>query len=112
MEGLDLGVIQLHALGSENSAIEGNLGLPKEALSTVEDNAVFLGNLHQAQEVPVMLLGATAEDTYIIMNGNNAKYVVCCLVYSYLKDILGHFQTEWHTQKTVPAMMCIKSGQV
>ena len=42
------------------------------ALSTILDNAMFLGSLHQAQEVLVMLLGGTAKDAYIIMNGDNA----------------------------------------
>ena len=68
----DFGGIQLHALGSENCGIEDNLRLPDVALSTVEDDAMFLGSLHQVQEVPVMLLGGTTKDTYIIINGNNA----------------------------------------
>ena len=72
MEGLDFGGVWLHALGSEICTIEGNLKLPDVALSTIEDNAMFFGSLHQVQEVPVMFLRGMAEDSYIIMNGNNA----------------------------------------
>ena len=38
--------------------------------------------------------------------------MVCCLVHSLLKNILGHFQTKWHVQEPVPAMMSVKGGQV
>ena len=59
-----------------------------------------------------MLLGGMAVYTYIIMNGNYAWDMVCCLVHSHLKDILGHFQSEWHMQKPVSAMICVESGQI
>ena len=72
MEGLDFGGIWPHALGSENCTIEGNLGLPDAGLSAIDDDAMFLGRLHQMQEVPVMLLSGMAKDAYIIMNSNNA----------------------------------------
>ena len=65
---LDFGRIWLHALGSDNCAIEGNLRLPDVALCAVEDNAMFFGCLHQLQEVSVMLLRGMTIDTYIIMN--------------------------------------------
>ena len=73
LEGLDFEGIWPHALGSENCTIKGNLRLPDMALSAVEDDAMFLGSLHQAQEVLVMLLGGMAKDAYIIINGNNAR---------------------------------------
>ena len=73
LEGLDFGRIQLHALGSVHSAIEDNLRLPDMTFCAVEDNAVFLGYLHQLQEVSVMLLRGTAIDAYIIMNGAYAR---------------------------------------
>ena len=43
------------------------------ALSTVEDDAMILGSLHQVQEVLIVLLRGMAEYAYIIMNGNNAE---------------------------------------
>ena len=39
----------------------------------VEDDTMFLGSLHQAQEVLIMLLRGMTEYTYIIMNGDNAR---------------------------------------
>ena len=72
LEGLDFGGIQLHALGSEYCALEGNLRLPDPALSGVEDDAMFCGSLHWAQEVTVMLLRGMAEEAYVIMYGSNA----------------------------------------
>ena len=44
-------------LGTSNCIIKGNVRLPDAALSTVEDDSMFLGSLHQVQEVLVMLLG-------------------------------------------------------
>ena len=41
------------------------------ALSTIKDDAMVLGSLHQAQEVLIMLLGGTAKYAYIIMFGDN-----------------------------------------
>ena len=46
MESLDFRGIQPHALGSENSAMEGNLRLPDAAHSVIEDNTMFFGGLH------------------------------------------------------------------
>ena len=51
LEGLDFGRIWLYALGSENSAIKGNLRLPDVALCAVEDDTMVLESLHQVQEV-------------------------------------------------------------
>ena len=68
--------IQLHSLGSKHCTIKGNLRLPDATLSTVEDDVMVFGTLHQAQEVSVMVLGSVAKDTYIGMNGNNAGYTV------------------------------------
>ena len=59
-----------------------------------------------------MLLSGMAIYASIIMNGNNARQTVCCLVHPYLKDIMGHLQTEKHAQEVVPAMMGIECGQV
>ena len=70
MEGLELGRIWPHVLGSEHCIIEGNLRLSDPTLSTAEDNAMLIGCLHQLQEVWSCSLGVTAVDTYIIMNGN------------------------------------------
>ena len=53
-------------------SIKGNLSLPDVVLCTVEDNTMFLGSLHQAQEVLIMLLRGMAEYAYIVMNGDNA----------------------------------------
>ena len=47
LEGLYFGRIQPHALGSEHCTIEGNLMLPDATLGAIEDNAVYLGCLHQ-----------------------------------------------------------------
>ena len=71
LEGLDFGGDWPCALVNENFPIEGNLRLPYVALSTVEDNTMFPGSLHQMQEVPVMLLRGMAEDAYIIINSDN-----------------------------------------
>ena len=60
----------------------------------------------------VMLLRGMAIDTYIVMNGDNARKTVCYLVHVHLKDVLGHLHTEWHAQEPVPAMMSVKCGQV
>ena len=38
--------------------------------------------------------------------------MVCCLVHSHLKDILGHLQPEWHMQEPVPTTMCVKHGEI
>ena len=61
-----------HALDSEYCTIEGNLRLPDPTLSTVEDDGMFHGSLHQAQEVPVMLLRGMTKDAYIIRYDDNA----------------------------------------
>ena len=53
-----------------------------------------------------------AVDAYIVFNGDNAREKVCYLVHAYLKDVLGHLQADRHAQELVPAMMCVKSGQV
>ena len=37
-----------------------------------------------------MLLRGTTIDAYIVMYGDNAREMVCYLVHSHLKDILGH----------------------
>ena len=34
--------------------------------------------------------------------------MVCCMVHSHLKDILGYLQTEGHMQEMVPAMMHVE----
>ena len=59
-----------------------------------------------------MLLGGMAIYAYIVMYGDNAGEMVCCLVHAYLKDVLGDLQTEWHVQEMVPAMMGVERGQV
>ena len=112
MKSLDLEGIRSHALCSEHSTIEGNLRLPDLTLQVVEDNAMFLGFLHQLEEVLVMLLRGITIDAYIIMYDEYAREIVCCLVHSHLKDVLGHLQTEWHMQKPVSAMMHPESGQI
>ena len=63
----------MHALGSKHCTIKGNFRLPNATLSTVEDDAMVFGSLHQVQKVSVMLLRSSAEDAYIVMNGNNAR---------------------------------------
>ena len=60
----------------------------------------------------VMLLRGMTIYTYIVMNGNNAGEMVCCLVHAHLKDVLGHLQIKWHAQEMVPAMMGSEHGQV
>ena len=57
--------------GSKHCTVEGNLRLPDVTLSGVEDNTMFLGCLHQLQEVSVMLLRGMVIDAYVIMNGND-----------------------------------------
>ena len=66
---------------------------------------MLLGHLHKLDEVLVMVPGGMVIDHY-------AKNMVCYLVHSHLKDILGHFQTKRHMQEPVSAMMGIKHGQV
>ena len=73
LEGLDFGGICPHALGNENCAIKGNLRLLDMALSTVEDDTMVPGSPHQAQEVLIIILGGTAEYSYMVMNGDNAR---------------------------------------
>ena len=70
--GLDFGGIQPHALGSKCCTIKGNLRLPDVTLSSVEDNAMVFGSLHQAQEVSVMLLRSVTEEMCIIVNGDSS----------------------------------------
>ena len=62
--------------------------------STIEDDAMVFGSLHQAQEVSVMLLRSAAKDAYIIMNGNYAGQKSVAWSIHNLKSILGHFQTK------------------
>ena len=106
-----MGGIRPHALCSEYCTVEGNLGLPGLTLSAVEDDAMF-GCLHELEQVSVMPLRGMAVYTYIIMYGDYAREMVCCLVHAHLKDILGHLQTKWHVQEAIPAMMGIEHGQV
>ena len=108
----DLGRIWPHAFCSEHCTVEGNLELSDLALRPNEDNAVVGCCLHELQEVPVMSLRSAAVDAYIIMNGDNAGEMVHCLVHVHLKDIFGHLQAKQHAQEPVPAMMCVKDGQV
>ena len=68
--------------------------------------------MHELQEVPVMLLRSVAVDAYLIMYGNNAREMVCCLVHVHLKDVLRHLQAEKHVQEPTPAMLHIEGGQV
>ena len=46
------------------------------------------------------------------MSCDYSREMDCCLVHTHLKDIVGHLQTERHTQEMVPAMMGIECGQV
>ena len=101
---LDFDRIWLHALCGEHSTVESNLRQPYPTLCAVED--VLL------QKVLVMLLGVMTIYAYIIMNDNYAQQMVCCLVHLHLKDVLGHLQSEWHMQETIPTMMHIKLGEV
>ena len=82
------------------------------ALRAIEDNAMLGCCLHELQEVPVMFLRSMAIDAYIIMSVNNARKTVHYLVHVHLKDIPGHLQTTWHTQKPVPATVSVECGQV
>ena len=109
---LDFGGIQLHALYSEYSTVEGNLRLRDLTLQDVKVYAMLLGCLHQLKEVLVMVLRGTAVDAYIIMYWDNARDMVCFLVHSHLKDVLGHLQTRGHKQEPISAMMGIESGQI
>ena len=52
-----------------------------------------------------------AIDAYIMYH-DYAQETVCCLVHSYLKDVLGHHQAEWHTQEPVSVTMGIKGGKI
>ena len=76
----------------------------------LKDNTMLFGCLHQLKEVSVMVLRGTAVDAYIIMNGNYAWEMVCCLVHSHLKGILGNFQSEWHMQEPVTTTMHVEGG--
>ena len=67
LEGLDLGGVWSHAVCSEHSTVEGSLRLPDLTFQAVEDNAMFLGCLHQLEEVSVMLLRSVTTDTYHYM---------------------------------------------
>ena len=60
----------------------------------------------------VMLFRSMAINAYIIMDGNNARKVVCHLVHVHLKDVLGHLQTEEHVQEPISTMMDVKGDQV
>ena len=73
---------------------------------------MFLGCLHQLEEVSVMLLRRMTINTYIIMYGDNAGEMVCCLVHSHLIGVLEHLQIKWHTQVPASAIMYIESGQI
>ena len=97
---------------SEYCTIEGDLGLPDLTLSAVKGDVMLFGCLHELEQVSVMPLRGMAVYTYIIMYGDYAREMVCCLVHAHLKDILGHLQTKWHVQETVPAMMSIKHSQL
>ena len=59
-----------------------------------------------------MVLRGMAVDEYIIVYHIYARKTVCCLAHLYLKDALGHFQTNRHMQKPVSAMMGIEHGQI
>ena len=59
-----------------------------------------------------MVLRGTALGTYIIMYHDNAREMVCRLIHSHLKDLLGHFQTERHMQELVSATMGVEHGQI
>ena len=60
---------------------------------------MLFGCLHQLKEVWVMLLWDTAVEACIIMCCNYAGEMVCYLVHSHLREVLGHFQAEWHMQE-------------
>ena len=72
-------------------------------LQAVEDYAMLLVCLHQMEEVLVMVLTGMAVHACIIMYCDYAGEIVCCLVHSYLKDVLEHFQTKRHMQEPVSA---------
>ena len=42
-------------------------------LCTVKDDTMFVGSLHQAQEVLIMLLRGMAKYAYIIMYGDDSR---------------------------------------
>ena len=51
---------------------------------------MFIGSLHQLEEVSVMFLMGMTIDTYIVMYGDNDGEMTCGLVPLHLKDVLLH----------------------
>ena len=59
-----------------------------------------------------MVLRDISVDEYIFMYHDYAREMVCCLVHSHLKDVLGHFHLKRHMQEPVYAMKGIECGQI
>ena len=59
-----------------------------------------------------MVLGDMVVDVSIFVSSNYARELVCGLVHSHLKNVLGHLQTERHRQEPVSVMMGIECGQI
>ena len=87
---MDFEGIGSHTFGSEDCAVEADLGLPDAALGTVEDDCVLTYHLHELHQVSVMLLGGLAIDAYVVVDHSDAGEAVCHLVHTHLEHVLRH----------------------
>ena len=108
LEVLDLGWIRFHTFSGEDYNVEAYLRLPASALGTVEDDSIPDCCLHELYQVSVMLLRHSPIETYIIMDCDAARELVCHLLHVHLKDILQHHKTEWLAQEPVFSTMGIE----
>ena len=71
LEGLDIGRVGLHTSRGEHYAVKADLWLPDPTLAAVKHDPFLQDSLHQLDQVPVMLLRGSSEDTDIIVNGDD-----------------------------------------
>ena len=108
---LNLSPVQYNTICCEHTFAEWDLWLLNIKFCRVEDKAIPPWDLHQIQEIFVLLLKGFSIYYCVILCNCNFGTVLCYLVHLHLEHILGYLKAKWLPQKMILAQVGIEGSQ-